>query len=189
MFKYTAEYLATLGKVELRDLCRSNGISYASLNVESMRAALATVPLDGTTDATTTEELAENMQTMGTAEVLPAVLGEGAPFVVLDPPTYTPPRDAVAVFAANPKPNKTKVPKVPKVPREESHGVKRPAAETLCGKIWAWCDAQVAVGVRPEAANLRAHFDGKTEGIDAIDPTTCTVQYYRWRKFNGISGR
>lgn len=95
---------------------------------------------------------------------------------------------AAALFAAT-KPGKVEKVRAVRVPRDESNGVKRPAADTLCGRIWSYCDTQVSQGVRPEAKALRSHFDGKTEGVAAIDPTTCTVQYYRWRKFNFITGR
>ena len=91
------------------------------------------------------------------------------------PPPVAPPVATAPVKA--PKP-----PKEPKPAREESNGVKRPAPATICGQIWAWCDEQSNAGVRPEAKVLRA-------ALPALDDTTKTVQFYRWRKFNGIVGR
>jgi hypothetical protein len=59
---------------------------------------------------------------------------------------------------------------------------KRPGKGTICARIWEWCDKQQAKGVRPKAKDLR-------KALAKLDNTTKNVQFYRWRKFNGIRGR
>ena len=64
--------------------------------------------------------------------------------------------------------------------REERNGVKRPSEGTICAQIWGHCDKVLAeTGAHIAAKDLRA-------ALPALDDTTKTVQYYRWRKFNGI---
>ena len=68
------------------------------------------------------------------------------------------------------------------VGRPERNGVKRPSEGTICAQIWAWCDAQFDAHGKAAAKDLKA-------AKPNLDATTCTVQFYRWRKFNGIQGR
>lgn len=66
--------------------------------------------------------------------------------------------------------------------RPERNGVKRPSEGTICAQIWAWCDREHDANGKVSAKNLRA-------ALSNLDNTTCTVQFYRWRKFNAIQGR
>jgi hypothetical protein len=50
--------------------------------------------------------------------------------------------------------------------------------------VWAICDAITAEGKTPTIGMVKAQ--GAAQGLDA---TTVQVQYYRWRKHQGISGR
>lgn len=188
---FTSSDLATANKGALRGYCRDYGISSTALNVDGMRAALAEHASDysGASNAAANvepvaTETATEVATEAATVVEPVAVEPVEPATVETPPAVEPatPRTAAEVFAANPKPAKAAKVRTPREPRDEANGVKRPAAATLCGRIWSWCDAQVAEGVRPEAAALR-------DALADIDPTTCTVQYYRWRKFNGIRGR
>jgi len=64
--------------------------------------------------------------------------------------------------------------------RPEQNGVKRPSAGGKCRGIWDMLDA---IGVDATAKQARE------AGADKFDKTTIMVQFYRWRKFNGIEGR
>lgn len=65
--------------------------------------------------------------------------------------------------------------------RESRNGVTRPSAGGKCRAVWDMLDAltlsATAKEARVEAAKL------------GLDKTTTMVQFYRWRKFNGIDGR
>ncbi|MBY0321608.1 MAG: hypothetical protein K2X72_22995 [Reyranella sp.] len=76
----------------------------------------------------------------------------------------------------------TKTAQPTKPTRPEVNGIKPPSKGTICAKIWEWCDKQQDAGVRPEAKELR-------KALAKLDDTTKNVQFYRWRKFNGIKGR
>lgn len=84
---------------------------------------------------------------------------------------------------------KVVVPKSPKVvrsgysiqkERETRNGVKRPSEGTICHSIWATYDAD------PE---MRASKLSTVALANGWDMTTCQVQFYTWRRFNGITGR
>lgn len=159
MSKYNATELEALNKAELRELCRSNGIGYNGMNNEGMRTALLTVP--GGEAETTVETVP------GTEPVVEQPVRE--PKVL--PMLVTPPTTAAAAPVRRIQSN-----------RPEAHGVKRPSEGTICAQIWAWCDEVHNAGDRVTAKELKA-------ALPALDATTCTVQFYRWRKFNGIQGR
>lgn len=68
--------------------------------------------------------------------------------------------------------------------RPEANGVKRPGDATLCGQIWAFLDANSQPGNPCPVSKAKSEAERQQ-----WDSTTIVVQYYRWRKFNGISGR
>ena len=169
MSKFTAEQLESKNKAELRELCRENGIGYNGMNNEGMRAALLTVP--GAEQPATVE--VQNPQPLVDAGVLQegsSQLEAPAPQPVELPPVMQPP-----VTPAAP------VRKI-QAGRPERNGVKRPSEGTICAQIWAWCDREHDTNGKVSAKDLRA-------ALSTLDNTTCTVQFYRWRKFNGIQGR
>lgn len=177
MLVFTNNQLATFNKGQLREACREKGIGYAGMNNDGMRAALAEYASDfGTVvDANVGSEARELVSLRDTNPTVAEVAAQ-KPRVLptLVAPTTLEPVAPVAPVA--------KAPKEPKVPQPEANGVKRPKAGTICAQIWDWCDKTNTEGVRPEAKALRAALVG-------LDDTTKTVQFYRWRKFNGIQGR
>lgn len=64
--------------------------------------------------------------------------------------------------------------------RETRNGVTRPSIGGKCRGVWDMLDA---LGLDVTAKEAKAAAEGK------FDKTTTMVQFYRWRKFNGISGR
>jgi hypothetical protein len=64
-----------------------------------------------------------------------------------------------------------------KVEREVRNGIPRPAAETICGKVWAFLDAARAKGGTPAATDV-------IEGIKDINEATARTQTQRYKKFH-----
>lgn len=74
--------------------------------------------------------------------------------------------------------------KIEKV-REERNGVKRPSAGGKCRQVWDALDAYRAeVGEVPTIAVAKSI--GEDEGWNLAN---VAIEFYQWRKFNGISGR
>lgn len=177
--KYTNEQLATLNKVELRSLCRDNGIGYNGMNNEGMRDALLSVPGDAEVAEVVQEVTAD---TVVAPELQTALEPTEVATVVVEPARE--PRVLPTLVVAPTAPAAPKAEKVRKIQanRPEQNGVKRPSEGTICAQIWAWCDEVHNAGDVVRAKELRA-------ALPALDDTTKTVQYYRWRKFNNIQGR
>lgn len=69
--------------------------------------------------------------------------------------------------------------------RPEQNGVKRPSAGGMCRAVWDACWAhQLATETVPTAQWVKAK--AIAEGWN---PNNASIEYYQWRKFNGISGR
>ncbi len=183
MLSFSTNQLATMNKGDLRTTCRELGVSYQGMNVDGMRAALATHASDAEGQPVVLGDvthLADTVEVTADTVVAPELQNAPEPVepavVVREPrvlPTIVPP--------IAPAPTVAPVRKV-QSNRPEANGVKRPSDGTICAQIWAWCDDTYEAGVRPEAKALRA-------ALPALDDTTKTVQFYRWRKFNGIQGR
>ena len=69
---------------------------------------------------------------------------------------------------------------------ETRNGVTRPSAGGKCRAVWDALDAlsEVLVEGKPTVKRVR-----ELAAEKGWDVTTAQVQFYRWRKFNGISGR
>lgn len=65
--------------------------------------------------------------------------------------------------------------------RETRNGVTRPSIGGKCRRVWDMLD-EIGLDATAKQARARATELG-------LDKTTCMVQFYRWRKFNGIEGR
>ena len=68
--------------------------------------------------------------------------------------------------------------------RDKQNGVTRPSAGGKCRAVWDGLDGLAAGGNNPTAAQVR-----ELAAAQGWDKTTAMVQFYQWRKFNGISGR
>ena len=60
-----------------------------------------------------------------------------------------------------------------KVEREQRNGIPRPGAETICGKVWAFLDA-----------NAKATAKDVIDGIKDINEATARTQTQRYKKFH-----
>jgi len=68
----------------------------------------------------------------------------------------------------------------------QQNGITRPAANTLCGKIWEAAD-QITNSQHGAVATISA-LKGDPATKD-VNEHTIKTQYARWRAFNGVSGR
>ena len=69
--------------------------------------------------------------------------------------------------------------------RPEQNGVKRPSAGGMCRAVWDACWAQQAeTGEVPTAKWVKEKASAMGWNLN-----NASIEYYQWRKFNGISGR
>lgn len=69
--------------------------------------------------------------------------------------------------------------------RPQQNGVKRPSVGGACRAIWDFLDElRAKKGQAPTAAEVKA---GAAE--NGWNPNNASIEYYHWRKFNGIAGR
>jgi len=69
--------------------------------------------------------------------------------------------------------------------RPTQNGVRQPSAGGLCRAVWDWCsDFYTDHAEPPTAKEVRAH----AEAI-GWNTNNASIEFYNWRKFNGIRGR
>lgn len=68
--------------------------------------------------------------------------------------------------------------------RPEQNGVTRPSIGGLCRAVWDACDALRTEHGTVTAKMVKAH--AETQGWN---PNNASIEFYQWRKFNGITGR
>lgn len=64
--------------------------------------------------------------------------------------------------------------------RLEQNGVKMPSAGTLCRAVWDFCSAT------PNCTAKDVKTEAEKQGWNA---NNASIEFYNWRKFNGIVGR
>lgn len=213
-----AATFANMGKQELRAACREAQISYSKLDNAGMRAALEaafSAPAQGikpepvaevaeTTPTRRSSDPVEESQSdpetdPSPTNVLGAMFGQlHLPMPVLAPVTSVQVIDGKRVLSkVTPHVRSRSTDVVVKTPapereciahsgykiekeREEKNGVKRPSGGTTCAAIWTNFDTNPGT----MAKNLDTIADSNN-----WDRTTVHVQFYVWRKFNGIKGR
>ena len=68
--------------------------------------------------------------------------------------------------------------------REERNGIKKPSVGGQCRAVWDALDDMVAAGTQPTAKQVKAMAEGR-----GWNPNNASIEFYQWRKFNGIRGR
>lgn len=77
-------------------------------------------------------------------------------------------------------PVKTERPKA-----EVKNGIKAPLRAGKCKHVWEVCQAMYeATGKVPTLKELNAH-----EAMQGTNTTNNQIEFYRWRKFNGLNGK
>lgn len=207
---------ATMSKEELRNAMRAAGLSYSKMTNDDMRVALtanARKLADEKNDAELMERCGhvccpscgvhlsngllscedESMRRMGGLSI-------SSGRTLRDTGEMTKEWECMGCghqFGADVQPTKRTAPapdghtgtglKIEKN-REERNGVKRPSAGGKCRAIWDTLDAYVAdpdnEGQQPTSKIVKAI--AEEEGWN---PTNAMIEFYNWRKFNGVTGR
>lgn len=68
--------------------------------------------------------------------------------------------------------------------RPEQNGVKRPSAGGLCRAVWDFCDSLHTAEAVPTVAQVKLEAEAR-----GWNSNNASIEYYQWRKFNGIRGR
>ena len=140
----------------------------AEFNAEPTNDAPAREPQAAEGNATDEPESA------APAGLLGALCGQLSGTVTITPPAPPAPKEA-------PKTTGLIIEK----DRPEQNGVKRPSAGGLCRAVWDACWAhQETTGLPPTAKEVKALAEA-----NGWNPNNASIEYYQWRKFNGISGR
>lgn len=156
----------SMGKEELRAACRVAGVSYSKLNNAGMREVLRAA--EAATVESASVELADVTEDAVHAPfILEAV--EAADAVVTAAPAAT-----------NTSGKGIKIEKE----REERNGIKRPSIGGTCRAIWDAMDELVAQGETPTAKDVRSMANDRNWNAN-----NASIEFYQWRKFNGIRGR
>lgn len=69
--------------------------------------------------------------------------------------------------------------------RPEQNGVKRPSAGGMCRAVWDYCDSvRTPDGTAPTVKQVKEYAVAQK-----WNENNASIEYYQWRKFNGITGR
>lgn len=150
---------------------------YSSMNKAQLRAVFAEKALSY-----------EGLNVEGMRDTLAKMAAEQPVSEQVEQPATEQTPDPAEPVQTDPVVQELPAPTVPIAPpvvvaRAEQNGVKQPSIGTICRQIWDHCDTVYEAGDMPKAKAVRAW------GAGRLDDTTMTIQFYRWRKFRGISGR
>lgn len=172
-----------MGKVELRADCKESGIkNYGKMNNDGMCEALKahyaepvqpakTEPETVVTGAeVAAEESVQNSAPSGLAVMVQQMIGAKPEKQV----------EHSAPAAAKSTSSGLKIEKN----REERNGIERPSVGGTCHAVWDAMDAMVASGKNPSAKDVKALAEER-----GWNPNNASIEFYQWRKFNGIRGR
>ncbi len=181
----TINQIATANKGALRQACRDAGIAYGNLDVAGMRAQLTAMYEDAHADDQpyTEAELAAQETALDDAGAvdLTELPREPRVFAPEEAPLPVPVPQPVPVAGAARLTSKgVKIER----DRPEANGVRMPSAGTACRAVWDYCTSQVEAGAPPTAKTVKAHADAS-----GWNTNNASIEFYRWRTFNGISGR
>lgn len=199
----TTNKFDAMGKAELRAACKEHGVkNYGKMDNAEMRAALVAATQSAVKEAAPVAETevaatepARNVLGSMFARVIDPSIPAPAPAIgnsvkIVDGKRVDP-NAKVEKEERTPREPKVEVP-APVLPRvsckgrtvqkerETRNGVTRRSAGTLCDKIWTYFDTHL---------ETRANMLQEVADSNGWDRTTVHVQFYAWRKFNGIKGR
>lgn len=113
---------------------------------------------------------------MGTPTTGKAKPGKKAPAPKVVPLAHTP--RAAAATSTGPKYRIEK-------DRDTQNGITRPSAGTKCGDVWAFLDK----AAKGNPASLTLAGLKAVAADQGFNVTNAVIEFYRWRRFNGIVGR
>jgi hypothetical protein len=169
-----------MGKEALRQEMRGRELSYSRMNNDQMRDALRANDADLGDMLTgedefemSTEELAAQQDRQELQERRGVELGDTDKQQI-----------AAEVEARKPAAPRTRKGVTIEKDREERNGVKRPSKGGVCREVWDFLDGMVTLKLAPTAKDVR-----ENAGQKKWNPNNAMIEFYQWRKFNGISGR
>lgn len=165
-----------MGKVELRQACKEAGIkNYGKMNNDGMRAALEAHYADA-------KEVEESVVTEEVREEAPVSAPSGLATMVqqMVGANQKKEEERSAPAAAKRTSSGLKIEKA----REERNGIKKPSVGGQCRAVWDALDDMVAAGTQPTAKQVKALAEER-----GWNPNNASIEFYQWRKFNGIRGR
>ena len=155
-----------MGKVELRQACKDAGIkNYGKMNNGGMRAALEA----HYADAKGAEEAPVSIPS-GLSTMVQQMMGAN----------QKKKEERSAPAAAKRASSGLRIEKA----REERNGIKKPSVGGQCRAVWDALDDMVAAGTQPTAKQVKALAEER-----GWNPNNASIEFYQWRKFNGIRGR
>lgn len=135
----------------------------APANLIAVGDADAPAPVVGSFEATPEELAAQTMRPTEGGDEEPAAPAPDAPAATSEP------RKGISI----------------EKDREERNGIKRPSAGGRCRAVWDACDAFAEqTGDDPTAADVR-----NMAAEHGWNANNASIEFYQWRKFNGITGR
>jgi hypothetical protein len=183
----------TMGKDALRAACRQAGIAYGKLNNDGMRAALAAKDTENFIDPpAATEPVVVELKVDAQEEVKsePAQAPQVDDSKSAEGTVARALEDAVAK-ATGPRTVTTGTVVAPKSlkiekGRDESNGVRRPSAGSICRAIWDALDTKRTAleGASPTFEHVRELMKARNWSRN-----TAFTQFQRWKQFNGIMPR
>lgn len=165
-----------MGKVELRQACKEAGIkNYGKMNNDGMRAALEAHYADA-------KEVEESVVTEEVREEAPVSAPSGLATMVqqMVGADQKKEEERCAPAAAKRTSSGLKIEKA----REERNGIKKPSVGGQCRAVWDALDDMVTAGTQPTAKQVKALAEER-----GWNPNNASIEFYQWRKFNGIRGR
>lgn len=181
--------LSTLDRAALEDLAGNYDIDPTGMDDDALRAAI--VEAENSIDTSDEDDFEAGAAAEFEARQAAKRRAEGHDFDESTHPMVSGKTARVVAVGPAVGPRSSEAPK-PRAPsgssnglkieadRPEQNGVKRPSAGGKCRGIWDMLDE---IGGDATAKQAREAGAGK------FDKTTIMVQFYRWRKFNGVEGR
>lgn len=176
--------LDTAKKEELRSLCKKQGVKgYGKLSNDGMRAALrALIETDPNYQTTGPKKDAPKPVVTTPADDESEQLEEERD-LEQNPDAPEHQKDAPApVVITTPAREPLVLTGVMSTDREIRNGVKRPAPESICGKVWAALDSLHAAGVVPTAKDMRELSVAKQ-----WNENNSLTEMYIWRRWQGVA--
>lgn len=180
-----------LNKGQLREAMRNAGLSYSGLNVVAMREALvvhANVGEDLPHELDGTEPLsAEDAALLQEVDAAVDEIMQEDPAVVVQETRTVVAEGTDLAIVAPVAPGTRATSKGIKIQKDRpmQNGVKQPSAGSACRLVWDWLDSEVAAGRVPTVKSAKSDYAEK----NGTNPNNASIEFYNWRKFNGIVGR
>jgi hypothetical protein len=184
---FTSTQLATANVAQLRVFAREVQVAYKGVPHTDLRVALAPFAASDSEVqdvALVAPEVVQSDIDQGMVDAGIEVPHEPRIFTPEEAPLVpVPTAEVPAPVVQNPNRATSKGVKIQK-DRPTQNGVKMPSEGTLCRAVWDYLQAEADHGRTPTAKSVKEY--APTVGWN---PNNASIEFYNWRKFNGVSGR